>query len=79
MTGKQLGNEPAFPSHAVLRDGGYEYADCLTKREHFAALMMAALVSSGDYQLHNQRERAAIALEGADALLDALAGRLSDD
>lgn len=70
MTGKQLGNQPAFPCHPQPGEiSGWNYAECLTKREHFAGLIMAQLHSD----VMQPHELAALAIDRADALLDALA------
>ena len=70
MTGKELGQEDAFP--------GPDNWSVLTKREYFAGLAMQGLIiepcSSKDLE-----QFSAVAVQHADALLDALAEEETPD
>jgi len=70
MTGKELGQETVYPYYPHVGECGFEYPDCLTKRELFAAMIMPHTLAMGEFL---PRERAALAVECADMLLETLA------
>lgn len=69
MTEKSSGAAPAFPTMLPMESAG------LSKREHFAALILAGLNAGPFCEGINHEQMAAIAVEQADLLLAQLALR----
>jgi hypothetical protein len=68
---KTTPGDDAFASHAVSDNEVHYGEDGLTKREYFAAHIMAGLAMRSD--LHwDAKTRSSFAVECADALIDAL-------
>lgn len=68
MTEKSSGADPAFPSGS-----GDAMQWGMSKREHFAALLLAGLYSNPIYVEESRRSLARVAIHQADLLLQQLA------
>lgn len=64
-------NDPAMPV-VIDHDRTWHFSTGLSKREHFAALAMAAMIGNSAIDIMKPEEYAADSLMHADALIEAL-------